>query len=249
MKTVDDLIEKMESAVPVGESTMVRLSVTDEPYIVHAFKTKDLGPESLLRMLEALYRCFKEQVIPNESKLYWRRKPEYSEHTIQTWNGQDIFDINASPPPDEIVETRWAVVSMRYLVSPGLPPSNVKEEGETTPELGQPSEAEKTILNWLETIPTGPDIDSPEDSDFPGVVVRAHGRLAPLGFAEVWYGWKAGFENDLEDSIVRWRYRPVVKVLKDKTEIWARYCLKPRHETFSLGVEVTDEAFNEGSKP
>lgn len=105
MKTVDDLVAKMESAIPVGESTDRRLSVTGEPYVVHAFFARNVGKSNYLSlMLKKLYQEFEQQIIPNKSVLYWRIKPEY---TIQ-----GITDYGTGKRREELK------VWMRYLVSP-----------------------------------------------------------------------------------------------------------------------------------
>jgi hypothetical protein len=76
--TINDLINAIEGAFPVGESTVVSRAVTGEPYVSFGLRGSNVSDDDLCRSMLAV---FKEHVSDrhgtgNPFSIYWREKPE-----------------------------------------------------------------------------------------------------------------------------------------------------------------------------
>lgn len=84
-KTVVELTEWMETALPVGKSTNHRYSITGEEYIEYAISQGEINNEVLL--CRYMWNTFVNQcqkLHEDGHKLYWRIKPEYKKSRIYT---------------------------------------------------------------------------------------------------------------------------------------------------------------------
>lgn len=153
---IDELVQMMEEALPVGIGTLMSLAVTGEPYFSHAYMTRDLTGKGYKDIVEALWNDFAAQLEnwpPGKAVLYWRMKPEYDEEERYVLDGDEVCKVNGAwlywnrnqsvrdIDEDDIVLEHRARVYMRYLVSataPQIPhpisplpvtPRGAKEEG------------------------------------------------------------------------------------------------------------------------
>lgn len=121
-KTVSELYVAMCEALPVGQSTVIRWSVTGEKYVEYAIgiradetSVRGIDPEEELCRWQ--WRTFLAQLAklddPDNSWLYWRIKPEFA--FIE--NDDERFDVLPSK----------ARIYSRYLIS-SKPPRFSEDE-------------------------------------------------------------------------------------------------------------------------
>jgi len=108
-KTVKELTEWMEAALPVGESTDHQYSVTGEEYI--EYQTRVIKSRSIeAEHCRFQWNTFTEQcrrLKGSGHKLYWRIIPEYHE----------ITEVFSEQPPWKLVPGELSFVYSRYLIS------------------------------------------------------------------------------------------------------------------------------------
>jgi hypothetical protein len=118
--TVNDLYAAMSSALPVGDSTSIRWSVTGEEYVEYALGLyvdeavkRGHNPETTL--CAPMWRTFLMQLArlenPSAAKLYWRVKPEIAFYE------EDVEPFSGFPLDGSAIGRKKARIYLRYLIS------------------------------------------------------------------------------------------------------------------------------------
>jgi len=113
-KTVIELKQWMENALPVGEGTDHQYSVTGEEYIEYHRVWEDPNEVMLCRLQWNTFTKQYRELKGSGHKLYWRIKPEYTEYDYAELERFDTLTPNRFP--DDHIDLRSRLYT-RYLIS------------------------------------------------------------------------------------------------------------------------------------